>query len=240
MKNAAEQMQVRANAEEVATAVAACLVADLRAILAGGGIAQVVFPTGMTPVRTYEQLAVVHRQALPWSRVHLCQMDEYLGLSPTDPRKFSLFLQKHLVAPLGCQLRPLRGAESDEEMRVYEQEIIQAGGLDLVLYGVGVNGHLGFNEPGSSFSSPSRRVQLHQSTRDHIDTRAGEAPSEAVTLGLAVLNAARRARVIALGSQKRRAIAAGLLHPPSVDMPLSSLQHHHDLRVFVDVAACPA
>ncbi|RYF12535.1 MAG: hypothetical protein EOO40_01030 [Deltaproteobacteria bacterium] len=231
---------IAAHPNAVAAALARCLVADLRGVLSRKQVVCAVLPTGATPLLTYEHLRRDHATSLDWTRVRLYQLDEYVGLSDGDPRCFRDFLLQQLVQPLHTDFRGLQGDETTAQMHDHEQEIGRAGGLDLVLYGVGVNGHLGFNEPGSSFCVASRRVALHASTRARIDPKAGPVPTEAVTLGLGVLNAAPHVRVVATGSSKRPAITQGLLEAPSIEMPLSSLQGlHHKVRFFFDQAACP-
>ncbi len=230
---------IAASPKDVSFALAAQLVRDIQAVLAVRVSARVVFSTGATPVRTYEVLRQKYRTALPWQRVCVQQLDEYSGLAKNDARRFSIFLRAHLVGPLGTHFCELTGEESASDLVRYETDIAAAGGLDLVLYGVGVNGHLGFNEPGSAFASATRRVVLHESTRERITTEDGPAPHEAVTLGLGALNAAARVRVVALGAAKRDALTRGLLEPPHIDMPLSSLQAHPDVQFYMDAAAAP-
>ena len=229
-----------ANSAELAAQAAACVVADISSLLRHQKQVQVVLSTGQTPLQTYAVLRDQHRHAIAWERVTLYQMDEYCGLVADDPRRFQAYLRKHLIDPLGLQSRLLRGDETDEQMQQYEATIVQGGGLDIVLYGVGVNGHLGFNEPGTSFTAASRRVRLAPSTVAQIDPIPGPVPQAAVTLGLRVLNQARHIRVIALGAKKQVAIAAGLLQPPDTAVPLSSLQACAQVRYFFDASACPA
>ena len=230
---------IASDSQAASAALAAQLVTDIQSILVHRSHARVVFSTGATPVETYALLRERYYEALPWERVCVQQLDEYSGLPVADPRRFSTFLQTHLIKPLGTQFRGLNGDESALELSRYEADIAAAGGLDLVLYGVGVNGHLGFNEPGSSLLSATRRVALHESTRSRIDAQQGPAPLEAVTLGLATLNAARKVRVVALGAAKCEALARGLLEAPTIEMPLSCLQAHPDVQFFLDKAAAP-
>ncbi len=233
------QLSVLPDPATLAAALAAQLVADLQAVLVVRAQAQVVFSTGATPIATYAELRRRHLHALDWRRVQLWQMDEYRGLPPVDLRRFSTFLRAHLIAPLQLPHRLLTGGENAAQLHAYEAAIAAAGGLDLVLYGVGINGHLGFNEPGSPFDAPTRQVVLHASTTARIEPVAGLRPQRAVTLGLGVLNAARRLRVVAWGPAKRPALVRGLLQSPDPQTPLSSVQAHPDLHVFVDAAAAP-
>jgi glucosamine-6-phosphate deaminase len=230
---------VCADAAELAIQAAACLVADIIDLLRHKRQVQVVFSTGETPLQTYAALREHHRHALAWQRVTLYQMDEYCGLAAGDPRRFQAYLREQLVDPLGLTSHLLRGDETDAQMQQYEAALVQGGGLDVLLYGVGVNGHLGFNEPGTRFTAASRRVQLAPSTVAQIDPAPGPVPQTAVTLGLQVLNQARRIRVMALGAKKQAALTAGLLQPPDVAVPLSSLQACEQVRYYFDPAACP-
>lgn len=226
--------------ETLAQALARQLVEDLEAELRWQMWPAIVLSAGKTPIPVYTLLAQKYRHALPWHRVRLIQMDAYAGLAMDDPRAFHAFLREALVQPLGLQARYLGGDERAEDMQRYEQEVVDTGGLSLVLHGVGRNGHLGFNEPGTALDSGAGRVVLAQETvADMLSDFGAAVPRQGVTLGLRGLNAARRVRVVMTGAHKRAAAAQGLTQPPSLVSPLSSLQNHADLKVFIDAAAYP-
>jgi glucosamine-6-phosphate deaminase len=149
------------------------------------------------------------------------------------------FLLERLVEPLGiggaCLMRDASGTEA---ARV-ENELAVAG-ADLVVHGIGVNGHLGFNEPGSTFDSRAREVDLHEST---IRSKRGEfgdgPPKRGCTLGLEVLLGAPRSLLLATGDHKRRALERALYRPVSRAMPASGLRLGGDVTVIADSAAQP-
>lgn len=230
---------VETSREALARRVAASLVHDLRQCLRERERPVVVLSAGRTPAPVYALLRTEFRLALPWRRISLFQMDEYAGLAANDQRSFRAFLRRSLVEPLAINATYLQGNETDAQMAAYEKSIRRAGGIDLVLHGVGINGHLGFNEPGAAPDSPSRHAQLALATRYCMRRafRGQTVPRSGPTLGLGVLNASRRVRVVAVGKAKRRAIREGFLQPPARAVPVSSLQAHANVHVFVDKEA---
>jgi 6-phosphogluconolactonase/glucosamine-6-phosphate isomerase/deaminase len=239
-------VRVLPSALEVADAAAAALMDDLRQALTRTERPAIVLSSGKTPLGIYALLRERYAKAIPWERIRLLQMDEYSGLEPDDPRLFRHFLRTNLVAPLGMQPTYLSGAESAADMLALDAGIRAAGGLDLVLFGVGTNGHLGFNEPGTPADASSRQVQLAASTQSAIaedDAAAGAAhrpmPSRAVSMGLGLLLETRAIHLVALGPKKRAAIQRGLTLPPAVDSPVSWVQTRPQTQVFLDQVACP-
>jgi glucosamine-6-phosphate deaminase len=121
-----------------------------------------------------------------------------------------------------------------------EAAIDAAGGLDLVVLGLGANGHVGMNEPGSAADARTRVVELAPSTRDaSIGYGATEPPTHGVTLGMATILAAREMWLLATGSRKRQVLSATLDGPLTPDVPASLLRRHPALRVIADDAAAP-
>lgn len=225
------------NVEEDHLASSECvadqLVRDLRELLDEKQHPVVVLSAGLTPVLVYALLRTRHRAAVPWKRLRMVQMDEYCGLDEAGKGVFRAFLQASVVGPLGLRASLLDGAETPLELAGHEHRIRSMGGIDLVLHGIGTNGHLGFNEPGTAFRSAARRVRLADSSRPTVMVPGG-IPVDGVTLGLGLLTAARRVRVMATGSAKRRAVRDALLGPLTTDCPASSLQGHPDVRWFLD------
>jgi glucosamine-6-phosphate deaminase len=121
----------------------------------------------------------------------------------------------------------------------YEARIQAAGGIDLQLLGIGANGHIGFNEPGSDFSSRTREVELDEATRldnaGHFPDRA--VPERAITMGIATILEARRIVLLATGKEKAAAIAAAIEGPLTTDCPASALRLHREVHVICDEAA---
>jgi mannose-1-phosphate guanylyltransferase len=223
--------------EAMSRRAAQAVVGALRELLALRPHPVIVASAGRTPVRVYELLRQQYRHALAWERLNFFQMDEYVMAYAADVGTCRRFLEASLVSPLGMRAAWLDGNETAAALQDHERRIEQLGGIDLVLHGIGENGHLGFNEPGSAFDCGARQVVLAQSTRPK-DTPPERRPVEGVTLGLRQLNAARRVLLLASGRTKRHAISRALLAPPDVSCPASSLQLHPDVKFYIDRGAC--
>ena len=213
---------------------AAALIAErLRGAIAAHGSAVLVPSAGRTPLPAYRALLGCHAAAVDWGRVHVVQMDEYRGLGASDPRSFARCLEDELVAPLrmggfthfndaaGALILPL--AE-------YEARVVR---IDLVVHGIGRNGHIGFNEPGSAIDSACRVVRLAGST-----LRAnGMEIREGITLGVKSLLAAGGSLLLATGAEKASALGRACAGPPSERCPASLLRTGENVTVLADVRA---
>src|SRR5262249_46220172 len=150
-------------------------------------------PTGRTPLDMYDELVQKHRTgASNWARARVFSLDEYVGVPPTSPLSFHCYLWTHLlshvnICPENVHLHT--SSPSDETCRQYEKKIHEAGGIDLLVAGVGGNGHVAFNEPGSSFDSPTRIVDLSEHTLGTMTATFGrrQLPKRAVTLGIGTI-----------------------------------------------------
>jgi mannose-1-phosphate guanylyltransferase/6-phosphogluconolactonase/glucosamine-6-phosphate isomerase/deaminase len=224
--------------DEVARQAAYLIVDALRAALARRGRAVLVPSTGRTVLGCYARLAHVHRSALDWRRVEVFQMDELEGVS--EAMSARSFLSARLLEPLGIRRACLmRDASRAEGLRV-ERELARAG-VDLVVHGLGENGHLGLNEPGSAFDSRARDVLLHDETRRSKQGQfgGGAAPARGLTLGLGTLLGAPQSLLLATGAPKRSALERALFHPVSQEVPASGLRHAARVTVVADCAALP-
>jgi len=204
--------------------------------------------TGSTPVRLYRQLIRLHREAgLSFRNVITFNLDEYYGLPRSHPESYWRFMHEQLFAhidipanhvhvPDGLVPRP----EVFAWCQHYEQQIRDAGGLDLQVLGIGRTGHVGFNEPGSARESRTRLVTLDRLTRrDAARDFLGEAnvPRHALTMGVGTIWEARRIVLLAWGQAKARVVADAVERPASDALPASFLQGHPDARFLVDEAA---
>ncbi len=201
--------------------------------------------TGSTPEQTYTRLAELHRnEGLGFARVTTFNLDEYWGLDGDHGQSYRYFMNDRLFRRV--DIRPwnthvLDGTTSNPEFecRAFETKILAAGGIDLWLLGIGTNGHIAFNEPGSPVDSRTRLVNLAPSTIEaNSDGRffkdAGSVPRFALSAGIGTIREARRILLLATGSQKAGAIAQALEGPPSTDCPASLLQSHPDCTFVVD------
>ena len=206
-----------------------------------------LLPTGSTPLPLYAELrkrAVAGTLDLDaWRSFNL---DEFWPCDVQDEASFRLFMQRELFDPLKLsseQVGFLSGTTAETELRAhcasYEQDIVAAGGIALAIVGVGMNGHLAFNEPGAPWDSRTRLVKLSSSTRERPGFPGGlDGPQQALTVGLATILDAQRIVVLAHGQAKAKAVFAMMHGEPSVDWPATCLQGHADVTVLADDDAC--
>ncbi len=203
--------------------------------------------TGSTPVPVYEALPS-RLAGVDVSRVRGFALDEYVGLDPAHPESYRSVITREVVEPLG--LDPARVHVPDGSLEGiehagddYERALAEAGGVDLQLLGIGTDGHIGFNEPGSSFASLTRVKTLTQQTRednarffDSID----DVPRHCITQGLGTILRARHLVLLAFGEGKAAAVAGALEGPVTASLPGSAIQLHPHATVVVDEAAASA
>lgn len=173
-------------------------------------------------------------------------MDEYVGLDPDDPQSYNFFMKKHLLNPLGIPAQNLRlpnektvslSPLAEDGRSVYDQMIFDVGGIDLQLAGIGENGHLAFNEPGSAVTSWASRVKLAQRTIDsnaRFFSNSSEVPCEAYTMGIQTILKAKSVVLFASGKKKAQAVQRMIEGLPGPDCPASFLLDHRDVTVFLD------
>ena len=227
------------------SATADALAAYLAERLAAQPAIRLGLATGNTFVPIYKALVARYRAGgFSFAGVASFNLDEYIGLTADHPASFRAYMHTHLFdhVDLPAGKGALPGVEGDiaAACRAYEVAIVAEGGIDLQLLGIGRNGHIGFNEPGSSFESRTRQVDLTPSTRDanRNDFPAGETvPPTAVTMGIGSILEAREIVLVAIGANKKEALEHAFRRPPSPDCPASALQGHPRVRVFCDEAA---
>jgi glucosamine-6-phosphate deaminase len=225
--------------EEAEVALAreiAALVRERRRVVLG-------LATGDTPSGVYRELARMRKvEGIDFGEVVTFNLDEYLDLAPGDLRSFDRWTRECVGLPLG--IAPARsrapGGGGDgiaERCRAYEEAIREAGGVDLQILGIGRNGHVAFNEPGSARASRTREVELHAWTREDAAERFGgiaSVPRRAVTMGVATILEARALRVLAFGVRKRAIVKLALEGPVGPEVPATFLRGHPDLVVRLD------
>lgn len=224
--------------DQTAQEVAACLVAEIAAVLQRKPHALLVPSVGRTMIGIFEVLRRQYRHSLDWQRVICVQMDEYAGISCSDPSSFAFILQRDLVTPLGigCFVHFYdHDGAAIIPPKHYEQRVRDLGGIDCALHGVGRNSHIGFNEPRQSLRLTGGVVRLSNSTR-----RANDVPfHQGVTLGLGVLREAKSSIVVLLGEQKRDASYQLLFGSSGPHSPVTELRHCPQVSVYLDHAAVP-
>ena len=206
--------------------------------------------TGSTPLPTYRELIRRHdRGAGPsYDRVQCFTLDEYVGLPPGHPESYRATIARELTDPLGVPAERVHGPDPAEAHLAsagdrYEAELTAAGGVDVQLLGIGSDGHLAFNEPGSSLGSLTRIKTLTERTRQDNARFFGsidEVPRHVLTQGLGTILRARHLLLLATGAGKAAALAAAVEGPLSASCPASVLQLHPHVSVLVDPPAAAA
>ncbi len=205
-------------------------------------------PTGSTPVGLYRELIRLHKeQGLDFSRVVTFNLDEYYPMQPDDPHSYRRWMKEtffdHVNIPTQNIHIPDGTIDQDEVEDYclrYEQKIRRAGGLDLLVLGIGRSGHVGFNEPGSTRHSRTRRVTLDPVTRrDAASGFYGEdnVPHQALTMGVGTILDAKKIVLMAFGEHKAAVVHRAVEGPVSDAVAASFLQQHNDATFLLDEAA---
>lgn len=202
-------------------------------------------PAGNTPVLLLQELAARHKRAeLDLAKAHWVQLDELVGVGPADPRSFHSFLRTGLSQPASLpedRLHLLDGNAPDPEREIarHADALTKLGGGHLALLGIGANGHVAFNEPGSTRTDAARKVQLSEATLTGLRKRFEEAelPRTGITLGIAELCASAAVILLATGSNKASVIHRLITGSPHSSFPASLFMEHKAFSVVVDEQA---
>ena len=198
--------------------------------------------TGFTPSGLYQDLINASQKLqLDLDEVQFFHLDEYLGFAPQNPESMASFLHEKLLSPLNilpenCHFVPATRADVQQACLDYEAQIQACGGIDLQILGIGKNGHIAFNEPGTSFHLNTHICHLSESTR-RANARyfsQGQTPKQAMTLGLKSILDAKQVMLLASGREKAQAIHDMLYGPISEDCPASALRFHSNLTIILD------
>jgi glucosamine-6-phosphate deaminase len=202
--------------------------------------------TGRTPEGVYARLAQLHKEeALDFSEVTTFNLDEYIGIPVTHPQSFRACMERDLFSKVNIRkenthLPDGMAKDLDAECARYEQAIVAAGGIDVQLLGIGLNGHLAFNEPLSSLASRTRAKALTPETRRQNSPAFGslnDVPTRAMTMGVGTVLDSRWAILLATGSSKAEIILKAVEGPISAVVTASALQMHSRCTVIVDEPA---
>ena len=202
--------------------------------------------TGSTPLGLYQELVRMHREeGLDFTQVTTFNLDEYVGLRPEHAQSYHYFMHenffRHVNVPRGNIHIP-SGTTSNYRSfcEWYEQRIEECGGIDVQILGIGSDGHIAFNEPGSSLSSRTRLKTLAKSTIDdnaRFFERPSDVPIYAITMGVGTILEARTLLLLASGTNKAEAVAAMVEGPVTSMTTASALQLHESAQVFLDETA---
>lgn len=201
------------------------------------------FATGSTPVGMYRELIRMHgEEGLDFSKVVTFNLDEYVGLSPEHPESYHRFMWENLFHHINVDPRfvyiPLGTAEDIPAFcEWYEERIRFHGGIDLQILGIGSNGHIAFNEPGSSLESRTRMMALTRKTRrdnQRFFDSLEDVPEHAITMGVGTIMDAKRLLVLASGSGKADAVKRMVEGPVKTNVPATYVQLHGNAALIVD------
>ena len=197
--------------------------------------------TGSSPLGTYKQLIEWYEKGdIDFSKVVSVNLDEYVGLDGTNEQSYRYFMNKnffeHINIDMGNTFVP-NGCAVDlaGEGKRYDEHIAELGGIDLQLLGIGLDGHIGFNEPDKYFVKSTHVVDLHESTikaNSRFFANIDEVPKRAITMGMVSIMQAKKILLIASGKEKRDILEKAFYGPITPEIPASILQLHPDITVI--------
>ena len=201
--------------------------------------------TGSTPLGLYKELICRYRAGkLSFAQATSFNLDEYAGLPETHDQSYRYYMNtnffEHIDIPMAQTHVPPAFCKDDAEAESYDRMIEAAGGIDLQLLGIGNNGHIAFNEPGTPFGAKTHLTTLTESTRQanaRFFSSIDKVPTHAVTMGLRSIMNARSVVILALGKAKAAAVKARVEGPVCEDVPASVLQLHPDVTIYLDEEA---
>lgn len=202
--------------------------------------------TGSTPLKLYGRLVQECQTGrISFAKVTTFNLDEYVGLEPGHSQSYRYFMDQHLFRDVDINLQQtylpqVHVDDLNQAGKRYEEQIVSAGGIDLQLLGIGADGHIGFNEPGSSLASRTRLKALTRQTRQdnsRFFESIDQVPQLAVTMGIGSILEARRCLILATGAGKSEAVRDMIEGPVASRVPASALQLHPDVIAIVDQEA---
>jgi glucosamine-6-phosphate deaminase len=204
-------------------------------------------PTGQTPVPTYAELRRLHAAGdADFRRATTFNLDEFAGIPPSHPGSFRMFMERHLFRGIDltpAQIHFLDGTAPDlhAECERYETAIEAAGGIDLLLAGIGRNGHIGFNEPADTLDARTHRMRLAESTRRNNAALFGgdlsQVPLEGLSMGIGTILKAGTIVLVATGAHKAACVERAVRGPVTTQLPASLLQLHRHVELYLDTTA---
>lgn len=199
--------------------------------------------TGSTPLGLYAELARLCKEGeISFKNARSFNLDEYVGLSGEHDQSYRYFMNKNLFEHIDIDMANTRVPDGINTAIAaeYDKEIEAAGGIDLQLLGIGVDGHIGFNEPGTPLDSVTHVVELTENTRE-VNSRffasIDEVPTHAVTMGIKTVMNARGILMMCIGKSKAEIVKAFIEGPITTEVPASILQLHPNCEVYLDYEA---
>ncbi|UNK70701.1 glucosamine-6-phosphate deaminase [Microbacterium sp. H1-D42] len=220
--------------------------AVLREAITSRGTARVIFASA--PSQQAMLTALAQEPGIDWTRVHSFHMDEYLGLPDDHPNSFGQWLQQRLPAEALPRLERIRPDVKPAAEAAHYAGLLAEAPIDLVCLGIGMNGHIAFNEPGTSSPDDSETVRVatldeasrRQQVEEKLFTQLSEVPTHALTLTVPALLSGRSLVCTIIGAHKADAVARAVRGPIDSSLPASFLRTHPDVSWFLDAAAAAA
>lgn len=207
----------------------------------------IALPTGGTSLDMYKHLIAFYKEGrLSFKNLVSFNLDEYADFDINNPQSYHSFMRRNFFEHVDMQPQNINIPDGNAQdaaafCRAYEDKIKSLGGIELLLGGVGTNGHIAFNEPGSSFESRARLVDLQDRTlKDNARFFGGDAgavPKRAITMGLGTILEAREIIIMATGANKAQAVYKAVESKPDTAWPITALQRHDNACLVVDTAA---
>ena len=200
--------------------------------------------TGSTPIKTYEFLIQANKEGkVSFQNVTTFNLDEYVGLAADDPNSYRYFMNEELFDHIDIDKAntyiPNGSADSsEEESENFEQLIMEQGPIDLQILGLGLNGHIGFNEPGTPFNKRTHVVKLDELTRQsnaRFFDDMSQVPTHAISMGIGTIMEAKEILLLVQGNQKAEILKQVVHGEVSEDVPASILQTHPNVTVITDI-----
>lgn len=199
--------------------------------------------TGSTPIGLYENMIKDHKEnGTSYAKCQSFNLDEYVGLPRDHKESYYTFMHTNLFSGIDIKEENvhLPYGDTKADCEAYEKAMENVH-VDVQVLGIGANGHIGFNEPGTSFDEETHIVTLTEKTRQDnarfFDNDINQVPTHAITMGIATIMKAGKILLIATGANKADAVAAMINKAPNTDCPASVLQNHNDVVVILDEAA---
>lgn len=199
--------------------------------------------TGSSPVGMYKHLVEAHKNGLSFNQVTTVNLDEYVGISREHSQSYYHFMFEHLFKHVDVKYENIHipfGQDSSEKMIQDYEEFLSNHPQDLQVLGIGSNGHIGFNEPGTSFDSTVHVIELKKETRDdnaRFFDSIEDVPTHAITMGIKDIMRAKEIVLIATGEKKAQAVYEMIYGKVSEEVPCTILQKHENVIVIVDKEA---
>lgn len=199
--------------------------------------------TGSTPLGLYKNMIEDHKaNGTSYKEVTTFNLDEYVGIDRNHKESYYTFMNQNLFSQIDIPAEnvhlPYGNTQADCDAYEKAMENVQ---VDVQLLGIGGNGHIGFNEPGTAFTETTHIVELQERTRQDnarfFDNDINQVPTHAITMGIATIMKSKKVLLIATGANKADAVKAMIEGTPDVSCPASALQNHDDVIVILDEAA---